>query len=885
MSKRRLRNVFQAAVAVILSISLLVPAVPAWAAGEENVQYDSIDGLSGEILYDTSGSRVMACGGEVHQFTEEGVTKWYWFGVDDLEKAEGEQKVEGIHLYSSSDLYNWDYEGVMWDIEGSAHPKVLYNEAQKEYVMWVSDAQGKVSIATSSSIKGPFAPVGEAGADGIEGFFNLYEEKSGTAYVIYSDYRAGGFYIAQLSSDYKSIAGQAQPLQFEGNSLLNAEGGIFKRDNKYYIVNAGMSQYAVADSLMGTWKVNTLQMWDGTAYKDIVDKNQTSSVFRVKTETAEEYVCIGDSVGSDSGEVRYIWLPLMFSENGTVALRELSDWKLDNIVPDEPAGPEEPKVYDSIPGLADELLYDTEGRKINACGGEVHQFTEDGVTKWYWFGEDVPEVYNNSTVHNLHLYSSTDLYNWTREEDIFKGMSSKAQFETDEYFKNLYGDLSDSEKDTVFECLKDCPTAHPKVLYHKDSRKYVMWVPASNGKQCIATSDSIKGPFKFIKYCEDVSGFGMMYQESDGTAYGIYQGASGLSMVKLADDYMDIAGSAQPLNYNGDTPLSSPEGAMFKRDGKYYIVSTGTRQYAVANSLRGAWTVHSFRFCNDEGQVSEIVDGSLNPTSCILQVNTESGIIYINISDKWDRDTLDQTWYVWLPIAFLDDGTVALREWSNWKLDDVVPEEPVTPPEPQEYDSIDGLSGEILYDTDGERVYACGGEVHQFTENGETKWYWFGVDDLELDGQENHPGIHLYSSTDLYNWKHEGTMDGFGAGYRFAHPKVLYNEAQKNYVMWVSTDNETLVGTSRSIKGPFTAVGTAKETAGAASSLSGFINLYQASDGKAYILYTDGGAMGPGTGQIYIAELSADYTRIEGTPQALPFTDGNVTQRHQQKAA
>ena len=870
MGKRRLRNVFQAAVAVILSISLLFPAVPAWAAVGEKGQYDSIDGLSGEILYDTSGNRVMACGGEVHQFTEDGVTKWYWFGVDDLEKAESEQKVEGIHLYSSSDLYNWDYEGVMWNIKGSAHPKLLYNQAAQEYVMWVSDEQGKVSIATSSSIKGPFAAVGEAKTDGIEGFFNLYEERAGTAYVLYSDNRAGSFYMARLSSDYKGIEGQAQQLQVEGGSLTNVEGGIFKRDNKYYILNAGMTQYAVADSLTGTWRMNKLQMWDGTSYKDIADKNQTSSVFRVRTETAEKYVCIGDTVGGETEEVRYVWLPVKFSEDGTVALEEMSNWKLDNIVPDKPAEPEEPKVYDSIPGLADEQLYDTEGKKINACGGEVHQFTEDGVTKWYWFGEDVPEVYNSSTVHNLHLYSSTDLYNWTREEDIFKGMSSETQFETDEYFKNLYGDLSESEKDTVFGCLKDCPTAHPKVLYHKDSRKYVMWVPALNGKQCIATSDSIKGPFKFIKYCEDVSGFGMMYQESDGTAYGIYQGASGLSMVKLADDYMGIAGSAQLLNYNGDTSLSSPEGAMFKRDGKYYIVNTGTRQYAVANSLRGAWTVHPLQFCNDEGQASEIEDGSLNPTSCLLQVNTENGIVYINISDRWDRDTLEQTWYVWLPIAFLDDGTVALKEWSNWKLDDIVPDEPVTPPEPQENDSIDGLSGEILYDTEGERVYACGGEVHQFTENGVTKWYWFGVDDLEPDGQEKHPGIHLYSSTDLYNWKHEGTIDDFGAQYS-AHPKVLYNEAQKKYVMWVSTEKGTVAATSTSIKGPFTAV----KNAGQASNLSGFINLYQASDGKGYILYSDGGAVKPGASHIYLAELSADYTRIEGTPQALPFTDEN----------
>ncbi len=185
-----------------------------------------------------------------------------------------------------------------------------------------------MSIGTSSSIKGPFTTVSESVDDNIIGFFNLYEERSGTAYAIYAGY-SSGFGVARLSSDYKGIEGQGQQLQFEGESFINPEGGIFKRDNKYYIVNAGMTQYAAADSLTGMWEVNTPQMWDGTAYKDIVDKNQTSSVFRVKTKTAEEYVCIGDSVGGESGEVRYIWLPLIFSEDGKVALRELSNWKLE----------------------------------------------------------------------------------------------------------------------------------------------------------------------------------------------------------------------------------------------------------------------------------------------------------------------------------------------------------------------------------------------------------------------------------------------------------------------------------------------------------------------------------------------------------------------------
>ncbi len=730
MRKKSFQNAFRITTAVILSISLLFPAAPFWAGAEVTGQYNSIDGLSGEILYDTNGKRVMTCGGEVHSFTENGITKWYWFGVDDLDKAEGEQKEEGIHLYSSLDLYNWDYEGVIWDLPYAAHPKVLYNETQKQYVMWVSAEQG-LAVGVSSSIKGPFTPVSNSNTDGIMGFLNLYEESPGTAYAIYPG-SGSSLSLAKLSSDYQRIEGSPQPLQFEGDTLINAEGGILKRNGKYYIVNAGMTQYASANSLTGTWKVSILQMWDDTSYKTIADKNQTSSVFHVKTETTDEYICIGDSVGGDTGEVRYIWLPIKFFENGTIALRELSNWKLDNIIPDNP-GVLTP--YDSIHGLADEPLYDTDGQEINAFGGEVHQITENGVTKWYWFGEKMSSYNDAGTPNALHLYSSTDLYNWTREEDIFKGMSSKDQFETDDYFKALYGNLSDAEKDTVFECLKNCPTAHPKVFYNEKTKQYVMWVPGYDGKQCIAVSSSIKGPFKFIKYCEKISGFVTTYQESNGTVYMVYEEGEELFLAMLTDDYMDIKSTAQPILFKDGAKLDSAQGGIFQYNGNYYMVNTGANQYAVTNTLTGTWTVHPLLLSDDDSQSLETKEiTTINPTSCILPVNTQDGVIYINISDSWNAAETNSARYVWLPVKFYDDGTIALQKLSHWKLENIdpgeseppAPENPDVPKEPEANDSIYGLSDEILYDTEGNPVYACGGEVHQITENGVTKWYWFG---------------------------------------------------------------------------------------------------------------------------------------------------------------
>ena len=78
--------------------------------------------------------------------------------------------------------------------------------------------------------------------------------------------QTGSFFAAQLSGDYKKIEGTPQQLRFEGDSLENTEGGVFKKDGTYYIVNAGMTQYATAATLTGEWKVRTLQMWDGAAY-------------------------------------------------------------------------------------------------------------------------------------------------------------------------------------------------------------------------------------------------------------------------------------------------------------------------------------------------------------------------------------------------------------------------------------------------------------------------------------------------------------------------------------------------------------------------------------------------------------------------------------------
>ncbi len=663
MRKKSLRNVLTKAMSIVLSAMLLLQPVASVRAEsqERNMTqtgssetYDSIDGLSGEILYDTDGNRVYTCGGEVRQVEENGETKYYWFGVDDLKGSGWQNNEPGIHLYSSSDLYNWKYEGVMYNEadEIYAHPKMLYNG--DEYVMWVSAEKrnndgmilsSTVKVVSSKSITGPFTLEGETTSNG---FINLYEEEPGTAYLIQNGDPSGttgsaGISKTKLSSDYKSTVGETQPLKFSGDPVVNTEGGIFKQNGKYYIVNAGMEEYASADSLDGTWTRYDLKMWDGVVTKDIPSKNQTSNAFRVRTGNSDLWVCVGDSVGGGT-EPRYIWLPIKFFNDGTIALWELSNWKIGEI---EGVQPEEPGSYDNIPGLSGRVLYDTDGRKIYACGGEVHEVVENGQKKWYWFGVDDLNRELMNEHPGVHLYSSSDLYNWDYEGVML------------------------NEDGVTY--------AHPKILYNGE--EYVMWVsymssvteggmpPTMSGGIKVVTSKSIKGPFTAVpdSGIGNDNGFINLYEESKGNGWLIYTdysvtSGSRIFRAKLKEDYTGIEGEPQPFQFSSGE-LTNAEGGIFERNGKYYMVNSGMKEYAVADSFDGVW--------KKDIQLP-------NQTSHVFHVKTQEADTYICMGDSVGGDSApsDPVCYIWLPIQFFDNGTIALKEERDWKIAGMEPQKP-----------------------------------------------------------------------------------------------------------------------------------------------------------------------------------------------------------------
>lgn len=97
--------------------------------------------------------------------------------------------------------------------------------------------------------------------------------------------------------------------------------------------------------------------------------------------------------------------------------------------------------------------------------------------------------------------------------------------------------------------------------------------------------------------------------------------------------------------------------------------------------------------------------------------------------------------------------------------------------------------GKLWVDDKGVHINAHGGGVLVY--NG--TYYWFGEHKTEGEsGNLSNVGVHVYSSSNLTNWKDEGialkmhddTTSLLTKGSIVERPKVIYNKKTKTFVMW-----------------------------------------------------------------------------------------------------
>ena len=307
-----------------------------------------------------------------------------------------------------------------------------------------------------------------------------------------------------------------------------------------------------------------------------------------------------------------------------------------------------------VPG---ERWLDNQGTPINAHGGGV--LYHNGV--YYWYGEAKSDfTYRSPGVGwdcyrteagGVSCYSSTDLFHWR-----FEGIAL--------------------EPDTVHTFSDIHPTMvieRPKVIYNESTRQFVMWMHIDNhnyekAAAGVAVSDSPTGPFRFLgsirpngQMSRDIT----LFKDDDQRAYILYssEGNGTLHITLLSDDYLQptTTYTRQFINQSREAP------AIFKRDGRYYIITSGCTgwdpneaEWAVADQVMGPYTTMG-NPCRGEHADKTFYAQS---TFVLPIVGTNE---YVMMFDRWNKHDLINSRYVWLPIQF--DGNEMTIPWrAVWQL-------------------------------------------------------------------------------------------------------------------------------------------------------------------------------------------------------------------------
>lgn len=312
-----------------------------------------------------------------------------------------------------------------------------------------------------------------------------------------------------------------------------------------------------------------------------------------------------------------------------------------------------------VPG---EKWLDTDGNMINAHGAGIlyHEGT------YYWYGEHKGDsTYWNPKVPSwecyrteaggVSCYSSQDLVDWK-----FEGLV-----------------LPSNQTDSTSELHYSHVLERPKVIYNEKTEKFVMWLHVDShnyGKAAagVAVSDSPTGQFEYLGSMQpngQMSRDMTLFVDDDGTAYHVYSSEHNrtLYISKLTNDYLQHTGE-YTRNFIGK---SREAPAVFKRNGKYYILSSGCTawdpnqaEYAIADNMLGEWTVMGDPCSGKDANIT-----FYGQSTHVFPISGKKDA-YIAMFDKWNKTDLINSCYIWLPIK-LNGDSIDIAWRDKWKINEV----------------------------------------------------------------------------------------------------------------------------------------------------------------------------------------------------------------------
>jgi len=304
-----------------------------------------------------------------------------------------------------------------------------------------------------------------------------------------------------------------------------------------------------------------------------------------------------------------------------------------------------------------EIWRDTDGKPIQAHGGGI--LYDNGL--YYWFGENKDgENYLDESKGFLHrvdvigisCYSSTDLLNWKNEGLVLSAEKNNPQ--------------SDLHPSKVLE--------RPKVIRNPKTGKYVLFAHVDTAdyqyaRIGVAVSDAPTGPYQYLGSLQpnghdsrDMT----VFQDDDGAAYLFFSSEwnKTLRIIKLDDEYL------QPTNIETTAFVnqSREAPAVFKRNGKYFMISSGCTgwdpnqaELAVADSPLGPWTVLGNPCIGTDADITFYAQSTF-----VFPVAGKKNTL-IAMFDRWKKDNLRDSRYVWLPVTF-DGDQVKIGWYDEWTV-------------------------------------------------------------------------------------------------------------------------------------------------------------------------------------------------------------------------
>ena len=297
---------------------------------------------NGFIWKDVDGNDIQAHGGCIIKYN--GI--YYWYGENKgQDNCPGKRRVDviGVSCYSSADLLNWHYEGLVLsadkdDKESMLHtsrvlerPKVVYNKSTGKFIMWMhidyaDYTYASVGVAVSDTPTGNFEllhikqPNRQDSRD-----MTIFKDRDEKAYLIHSKDWNKTLNIAQLSDDYTDVNGYYVSVMQDQEREAPA---VFEYGGMYYMITSGCTGwkpnaalYSQCPNIMGQWKLinnpcsgkNSSRTFGG----------QSTYVFE---ENGKFYLMLDHWIPNNLQKSGYSILPINFDEDDNMIIQWCDEW-------------------------------------------------------------------------------------------------------------------------------------------------------------------------------------------------------------------------------------------------------------------------------------------------------------------------------------------------------------------------------------------------------------------------------------------------------------------------------------------------------------------------------------------------------------------------------